>query len=243
MRIDTSARQKLKGEIKLYDPTSLRRQRRRRRDERKKTIIAVILMVSLMVAIMILVSSVIANKPSRLRTATGFIGEIPVYEDFLPVGTNARPGTERRILYLVIHETGNIGKNANADAHNRYLHDQAEVQSKSWHYTVDDQEIYYHVPDDEIAFHAGDGLRQRGGNLNGIGIEMCVNPESNDEKTLENTAKLSAYLLNAYGLSVQEVKTHQDFSGKICPENLLNRQGWEEFLSLVQKELDSLVAV
>lgn len=227
----------------MCDPISLRRQHRRRRRERKKMIVAVVLMISLIVAAMLITSSLIANKPSRLRTATAFIGEIPVYEDFLPIETEARPGTERRILYLVIHETGNTGKNANANAHNRYLHSQAESQSKSWHYTVDDQEIYYHVPDDEIAFHAGDGLRPRGGNLNGIGIEMCIHPNSDYEKTLENTAKLSAYLLNAYDLSLQDVKTHQDFSGKNCPENLLNNQRWEEFLSLVSKELDSLSAV
>lgn len=234
--------QKLEGEIKLCDPISLRRQHRRRRKQQRQTIAVIVAAISLILTVVLILSFVIPNKPSRLRSATGFIGDIPVYEDFLPTPTEARPGTERRILSLVIHETGNTGKNANADAHNRYLHQQANVQSKSWHYTVDDQQIYYHIPDDEIAFHAGDGLLPRGGNLNGIGIEMCINPESDYEKTLGNTAKLAAYLLNAYGLSLNDVKTHQDFSGKKCPENLLNDGRWEVFLSLIKQELDSLTA-
>ena len=35
--------------------------------------------------------------------------------------------------------------------------------------------IYHHLPDDETAYHAGDGMEKNGGNMNGIGIEMCVN--------------------------------------------------------------------
>ena len=101
---------------------------------------------------------------------------------------------------------------------------------------MDDHEIYYHIPDNEIAFHAGDGLSKDGGNLNGIGIEMCVNPENDYELTLQNTAKLAAMLLEAYDLDIRDVKKHEDFSGKNCPEILLKEGRWDEFVEMVKLE-------
>ncbi len=120
-----------------------------------------------------------------------YIEDIPVMTDFLPEGTRARPGQKREIKYLVIHETDNTGTGANAAAHNSFIHQNANAEEGivSWHYTVDDHEIYHHLPDDETAYHAGDGMEKNGGNMNGIGIEMCVNEDGNYEQTLINTEK------------------------------------------------------
>lgn len=174
------------------------------------------------------------GRPTKLREPVSEIGAIPVITDFIPSGTMERPGQERKIEYIVIHETGNTGRNADAASHNNYLHTEADNQQKSWHYTVDDHEIFYHIPDNEIAFHAGDGLSEDGGNLNGIGIEMCVNPENDYEQTLKNTAELTAMLLKAYDLDIESVKTHHDFSGKDCPEILLKENRWDEFIDMVK---------
>ena len=162
---------------------------------------------------------------------------IPLYADYLPDGSAARPGTKRRILYVTIHETDNPSASADAQAHNTYLHEIASSKKLSWHYTVDDHQIYHHIPDDEIAFNAGDGYTKDGGNMDGIGIEMCVNAGGDYEQTLKNTAKLTAYLLRTYDLSIDQVKKHQDFSGKHCPSRLLSAGRWPEFLEMVQKEL------
>lgn len=177
------------------------------------------------------------SKPSELRDPVSEIDGIPVITDFIPKETRERPGQPRKIKYIVIHETGNPGRNADAESHNNYLHQEAENQQKSWHYTVDDHEIYYHIPDNEIAFHAGDGLSKSGGNLNGIGIEMCINPENDYEQTLKNTANLTAMLLKAYDLDIGCVKMHQDFSGKHCPDKLLSENRWGEFLDMVSEEV------
>lgn len=179
----------------------------------------------------------IDSKPTELRDPVSGIGSVPVITDFISKGTEGRPGQLRKIRYIVIHETGNAGRNAHAASHNNYLHETALSQQKSWHYTVDDHEIYYHVPDNEIAFHAGDGLEKGGGNLNGIGIEMCINPENDYEQTLINTAKLTAMLLKAYDLDIDRVKTHCDFSGKNCPDILLSEGRWDEFIGMVKREL------
>ena len=112
----------------------------------------------------------------------------------------------------------------------------------SWHYTVDDHEIWHHIPDDETAFHAGDHMEDGGGNKNGIGVEMCVNADGDYEQTLKNAQKLAATLLHEYGLSIDDLKKHQDFSGKNCPSRLLNAGRWDEFVQGVKTELEALEA-
>ena len=174
-----------------------------------------------------------------------YIEDIPVMTDFLPEGTRARPGQKREIKYLVIHETDNTGSGANAAAHNSFIHQNANAEEGivSWHYTVDDHEIYHHLPDDENAFHAGDGMEKNGGNMNGIGIEMCVNSDGNYEQTLLNTEKLCARLLIEYDLNPSKaLKKHQDFSGKICPSTLINSGRWDEFCSAVTAKYKELKA-
>lgn len=178
--------------------------------------------------------------PSEEAPPVEWIGDIPVIRDLLPEGIPGRPGTLRTIRYVVIHETGNEGRNANAASHNNYIHNQAAIDTISWHYTVDDHEIYQHLPDNEVGFHAGDQLTEEGGNICGIGVEMCVNPECDYETTLKNAAALAAHLLDAYDLPLKALKKHQDFSGKNCPQKLLEQERWDEFYDMVKQELKAL---
>ena len=139
----------------------------------------------------------------------------------------------------------NTGTGANAAAHNSFIHQNANAEEGivSWHYTVDYHEIYHHLPDDETAYHAGDGMEKNGGNMNGIGIEMCVNSDGNYEQTLINTEKLCARLLIEYDLNPSKaLKKHQDFSGKICPSTLINSGRWDEFCSAVTAKYKELKA-
>lgn len=222
----------------------IRRTRRKRfRINKKRAAIFLIAVIGILIGAAAAIGGTayyIENKPTPLRAGVDAIGEIPVITDFVPAQTMERPGEKRKIKYIVVHETGNTGRNANAASHNNYLHTKADSQKKSWHYTVDDKEIYYHIPDNEIAFHAGDGLARDGGNKNGIGIEMCINPESDYEQALKNTAKLAAMLLTAYDLSIESLKKHEDFSGKHCPHILLSQNRWDEFVFMVQEEMKQL---
>ena len=151
-----------------------------------------------------------------------------VYTKIVPIKENERPGKKRIIKYIVIHETGNYSVGANSYNHAMYL-SYTNKSYTSWHYTVDDTEIYHHIPDNEVAYHAGDKI----GNLNGIGIELCVNKDGNFDDTLENGAKLVAYLLKAYNLDLDAIKTHHDFNGKDCPHEILKNNRLEEFKKLV----------
>lgn len=167
------------------------------------------------------------------------IAGLAVHTDFISQDAIARPGTKRSIHYIVIHETDNTGAHATAKAHNEYLHDNSWKEQKSWHYTVDDTEIWHHLPDNEVGYHAGDNSRREGGNRNGIGIELCVNEGGDFEKTMRNAAQLTAYLLLKYHLSMDDVKQHQDFSGKICPHTIITQNRWEDFLNMVQGAYDA----
>lgn len=214
------------------------RRRKRIRIHKLRALGFLFITVSVITIVITVIYFHITGSPTKLRAEVDEIDAIPVITEYVPEHTLERPGEKRKIKYIVIHETGNTGRNANAKSHSNYLRQEADLQQKSWHYTVDDHEIYYHIPDNEIAFHAGDGLKEDGGNLNGIGIEMCVNPENDYEKTLQNTAKLTAMLLKAYDLDISCVKKHQDFSGKNCPTNLINSGRWDEFLEMVKREME-----
>lgn len=210
-----------------------RRSARRKRKKQNKRIRLILLVVVALVIGIVAAILFFGNQPQKEKEIGKLIEGIPVTVDLLEKGTPARPGQTRKIEYIVIHETGNSGTNANAASHNQYLHKVSTTEALSWHYTVDDSSIYKHLPDTEIGFHAGDKLVQDGGNLNGIGIEMCINPENNYEQTLLNTAALVRYLMDAYNLDIKQVKKHEDFSGKICPEGLIQSGRWEEFINLI----------
>lgn len=199
------------------------------------------------------------------RTNLIYEGELDVIQSIVAPNTVTRlrpsdpsnPSEGRKMpggpQYVVIHDTGNTSPGADAEMHNRYIHNQANSPTgrvASWHYTIDDKEVYQHVPDDEIAWHAGDGSTSfgstwsggiGGGNQNGIGIETCVNPENDYELTLRRTAKLTAELLYKYDLGIDRVKQHYDFSGKTCPARIRGQGIWYDFLKMVERELLLLI--
>ena len=183
----------------------------------------------------ILIYAVISNtklKDKEVEISDTFPNEvygITVNTRLIESETEARPGKKRKVRYIVIHETDNTSKVATASNHAEYLSKNNKT-STSWHYTVDEKEIYHHVPDEEVAHHAA----TQEGNQYGIGIELCVNEEGDFEKTFENASKLVAYLLKEYGLTTKSIKTHNDFSGKDCPHNILKNDRMDEFVKKVK---------
>lgn len=169
------------------------------------------------------------KKPTSHSAEPENVYGVTVHNDFISPDLHCRPGTERKIKYVVIHETANTAKGANAENHSKYLKD-GGAGNVSWHYTVDEKEIYHHIPDNEVAWHAG----ERDGNEHGIGVELCVNSDGDFEKTFENGARLTAYLLETYDLSIDDVFQHNRFSGKNCPTKIRESGRWDEFLSRVE---------
>ena len=80
-------------------------------------------------------------------------------------------------------------------------------------------------------------LSNRGGNLNSIGIETCVNYGTDLHLTWATTAKLiGTRLLPLNALTPYAVKQHNTFSGKDCPMAMRHANLWEYFMELVWAE-------
>ena len=145
---------------------------------------------------------------------------------------------EENILWITVHETAmtSVGHNAeflaNLQYNTAYVSPAGDPRQASWHYQVDENAIYQSFPDSVACWHAG----EKYGNYYAIGIEMCVNSDGNYEGAMRNDAKLIAYLMHKYNLTMENVKRHFDFSGKECPSYMIRTNRWNEFLELVSRE-------
>ena len=79
-----------------------------------------------------------------------------------------------------------------------------------------------------------------GGNRNSIGIESCVNEGSDLWWTWQKTAQLVADIMVRQNLDITRVRGHHFFSGKNCPQPMLENdlEIWYEFLELVEAEYE-----
>ena len=64
---------------------------------------------------------------------------------------------------------------------------------------------------------------------------MRINEDGDFEKTFDNAARLTAYLLDTYGLQLGDVKQHADFMDKNCPQTIRDNNRWPEFLEKVHE--------
>ncbi|MDR2817629.1 MAG: N-acetylmuramoyl-L-alanine amidase [Oscillospiraceae bacterium] len=167
---------------------------------------------------------------------------ILIQEDLVKPGTKVRPGETHSKKWIVIHETGNTSSTAGALNHSKFIKRLAEENQKylSWHYTVDDTNIIRHIPDNEIAWHAGDGRKADGGNMSGIGIEICVNKDSNFQKAVKNATKLVASLMKKFNIGINQIKQHHFFNGKDCPFTIRKYNFWDSFLGMCSTEFQLL---
>ena len=141
-------------------------------------------------------------------------------------------GGKNSIKYIMIHQTANTSKGANANAHAR-LQANGNSRQASWHYSVGSDGIYQSFPDTAQAWHAGNKYY----NQNSIGIELCVNSDGNYNKTIELGAELTKYLMDKHNVPLSRVIRHKDASGKHCPRELLNGKNgitWAKFKQIVQ---------
>ncbi len=181
--------------------------------------------------------------------------QVNVTSDFIGADRINYSGTPNNIQYIVIHNTGTIEEETNAKRYNTRMHN--TENELSWHYTVDDKEIYHSLADEIAGWHAGSEY-----NYKSIGIEICVNGapvdsngkfifsgnaydewvENRFRKSLKNAAILTAELLTRYGLDIDSVVQHNDATDKNCPMWLRYKDGkfvengtlWIEFLGYVK---------
>ena len=167
----------------------------------------------------------------RLLPHGAKIGNATVIVDIVETNNREiRPRTPMKARAITDHDTGNSGKGADAQAHNRLLHNWGRLPVKDtnhicWHLTVDEKYIYQHIPFDEAAYHCGDGFGINSGNRTSIGIEKCMHQGSNREVIETNSIALTAYLMKHLNIPISTVYPHQKWSNKYCPQLILNKYG------------------
>lgn len=147
------------------------------------------------------------------------------------------------IKYIVIHYTGNYSKGANARAHKKYL--DGATRYGSAHFFVDDEQIIQTVGDSKVAWSVGDNQghgRYLNGcnNRNSISIEMCVNSDSDQEKTYKNVLELTKNLMKRFNIDADHVCRHYDVSRKDCPHNFRENNWalWWQFKEEIKKPIE-----
>lgn len=138
------------------------------------------------------------------------------------------------IKYIVVHDTGNPSRGANATAHYNYFN--GGDRSSSADFFVDDTQVlcvndYYKF----YTWHCGDGHGKYGiTNRNSVGIEFCINVDSDRDKTLERTAQLVRELMQELNIPIDRVVRHYDASRKNCPQSM-SGNGWAQWYEFKEK--------
>ena len=151
-------------------------------------------------------------------------------------------GTRSSVIkYIVIHDTANKSKGADADAHFRYFN--SGNRNSSADFFVDDKKIlqvndytkYY-------TWQVGDGKGKFGiTNQNSVGVEICVNSDGDYGKAVENTVELVKYLMKELNVPIERVVRHYDASRKKCPASMSDNNWamWHSFKEKI-KESDEM---
>lgn len=193
-------------------------------------------------------------------TPEQLLAECRLKVDLIPSGRYGRRYYRpMRPRYITIHATEN--PTGNAYQHALALKRGALRATKrrggnrigylTWHFTVQQDVAVQHLPCREQGEHADfDGP----GNNYSIGIEMCEHRGNDLARTIDRTARLSAYLMYVYRIPLNNVVPHYHWPRispyikdphKNCPHFLLDngRPGrtWQWFLGRVNAHYQRIV--
>jgi len=184
--------------------------------------------------------------------------EVNLKQDMIQSGRVGRRYFRRMApRYITIHSTQNY--TGDAYAHALALKRGALKATKrrggnrigflTWHFTVQDDIAIQHLPTNEQGEHADfDGP----GNNYSIGIEMCEHRGNDLARTIDKTARLTAFLMYEHNIPLSNVVPHYHWPrrgvstpNKDCPHFLLEngRPGptWRWFLGRVQAHYQRLI--
>ncbi|MBE7009903.1 MAG: hypothetical protein E7418_00245 [Ruminococcaceae bacterium] len=206
-----------------------RAERRRKRQQRRKREWLVLIGVVICLFVVLLVVSL--RKPAQPPKDN--------IDNPLQIAYNRTPQSRSKndIRYIVIHDTANKEKNADAKSHYDFFNSGAQGMSAD--FFVDDEEIlqvnnYYQY----YTWHCGDGSAQNEiTNMNSIGVEICVNRDGNYEKAVDNAVLLVRKLMHELSIDASCVVRHYDASGKECPASM-SAHGWKKWEQLKKKIME-----
>lgn len=139
--------------------------------------------------------------------------------------------------YITVHDTAN-----SAPAKNEISYMISNNNQTSFHIAVDENEVIQGLPLNRNAWACGDGAGGSG-NRKSISVEICRPVNTNRslyDQAEENAVYVVARLLYQFGLGIDRLKKHQDWSGKKCPNVILSENRWELFKNRVRWVLDEI---
>lgn len=154
----------------------------------------------------------------------------------MPIAYNKTEMANRKIEYIVVHDTGNTGYRANVNSHFNFFNG-ADRQSSA-DFFVDSTKIGQFNPDlqNYYMWHCGDGDGEYGiTNANSIGVEICINSDGNYSQAVQNTVELVAYLMKRFGVDLAHVVRHYDASRKNCPSSMNKAGDWSAWNNFKNK--------
>ena len=135
------------------------------------------------------------------------------------------------IKYIVVHDTGNPDKGADAERHYQYFNG-GNRDSSADVFVDDRQAIKVNDWNTYYTWHCGDGHGKYGiTNANSVGVEMCVNSDGDYDRAFERTVEVVKELMQTLGIDANHVVRHYDASRKDCPMSMSgnNWARWNEF--------------
>lgn len=134
--------------------------------------------------------------------------------------------------YIVVHNTDNFAKGADACAHAKAQYN-GNLSTSVHYYTDDGDTVYQTASHDRGCWHVGVNyggkLFGTVNNKNSIGVEMCVQAGYDFQKAFDNTVKFVCQLMIETGIPAERVVQHYDVCAKNCPSQIRAKGLWEEF--------------
>ena len=143
---------------------------------------------------------------------------------FKQIKWNRTPRSDS-IKYIVVHDTGNTDKGADAERHYQYFNG-GDRNSSADVFVDDHQAIKVNDWNKYYTWHCGDGHGKYGiTNANSVGVEMCINSDGDYEKAFDRTVAVVKELMQVLGVDADHVVRHYDASRKDCPMSM-SGNGW-----------------
>lgn len=184
------------------------------------------------------------EENAKASKASAVINGIPIKK--MLIDMNYSKGVTINPKYIVIHDTGNRSFGAGAVANRNYFANHPNAKASA-HFIVDDRNIVQALEETWKGWHIGDRYpgvkpnRPEANNGNTIAIEIAVNPDSNFDTAMKNAIELTKYLMFKYNVPASNVITHNDATGKICPQMMLKDRPtlWPTFKSAISSNTSS----
>ena len=146
------------------------------------------------------------------------------------------------IKYIVIHDSGNKKKGADAMAHFNYFNG-GDRQSSADFFIDDKNVIQINDYKKFYTWAVGDGKGKYGiTNQNSVSIEICVNEDSNYNIAYLKAVELTKCLMVELNIPPERVVRHYDASRKNCPASMSNNDWayWQDFKNRISTDKGDL---